>query len=207
MRPSVLPVIASLILGGVQAQQTGGTYTDPVTGFTFQRYANGNYTFGIAVPEDITTDFIGQFSVDAIQGWAGVSLGGTMIGSLLVVVFPNGDSIQSSLRQADDYVSPHIVNGTDAAIQPIPSGTYVNGTAYTFTFLCSKCILTDGRTFTPNETTPILGWTQSPTALQDTSHNDAVLNFHINYGSWGVDLAAAKSPDYDSWAALALSSS
>lgn len=38
---------------------------------------NGNYTFGLVFPEVVTTDFIGQFSVSATQGWAGCSLGGT----------------------------------------------------------------------------------------------------------------------------------
>jgi hypothetical protein len=76
--PGIYSKLAVLALASVaRAQQTGGTYTDPVTGFTFQRYVNGNYTFGLAFPEDVATDFIGQFSVAGTVGWAGASLGGT----------------------------------------------------------------------------------------------------------------------------------
>lgn len=126
-----------------------------------------------------------------------------VLNSLLIVAYPNGDSILSSIRQADEYSNPHLANGTDATLKPIPQGTFVNSTGWTFTFLCSNCILTDGRTFLSNATNPYLGWTQSTTALQNPSDPDAVLNFHDNFGSWGVDLAAAKSPDFASWASMA----
>ncbi|KAK6085977.1 GMC oxidoreductase [Seiridium cupressi] len=191
--------------GVVSSQQTGGTYTDPVTGFTFQRYVNGNYTFGLAFPEEVTTDFIGQFSVTGTVGWAGASLGGTMQNSLLVVAYPNGDSITTSLRQADEYANPHLINGTDAAVHPIESGTYVNETTFTITFLCKDCILTDGRTFYSNATQPILGWAHSTDAIADPSSTNSTLNFHNNYGNWYFSTEDAKSPDFEGWASQASS--
>jgi cellobiose dehydrogenase (acceptor) len=221
---TIASVFALASVNGLRAQQTGVTYTDPVTGFTFQRYVNGNYTFGIAAPENITTDFIGQFSVASKTGWAGASIGGTskwprwsleavtltdspmqylVIGSLLVVAYPNGDNITHSIRQADDYVSPHLINGTDASIGTISAGTYVNDTAFTITFLCKDCILTDGRTFTLNETMPILGWAMSTDPIADPSSPESTLVFHQYYGSWGVEMDAAKSPDFDTWASMA----
>ncbi|KAH6657054.1 hypothetical protein BKA67DRAFT_178568 [Truncatella angustata] len=197
--------VVLLILAGVaKCQQTGASYTDPVTGFTFWRYINGDYTFGITFPEDVTTDFIGQFSVTATAGWAGASLGGTMQNSLLLVTYPNGDSITTSLRQADEYANPHLINGTDAAIHSIASGTYVNETTYTITFLCTDCILTDGRTFYSNATQPVLGWAQSTDAIADPSSTNSTLNFHEKgYGNWYFNVEDAKSPDFDSWASQA----
>ncbi|KAK6194038.1 hypothetical protein LQW54_011840 [Pestalotiopsis sp. IQ-011] len=191
------------LAGGARGQQTGASYVDPITGFTFWRYVNGNYTFGLVFPEDVTTDFIGQFSVSATEGWAGCSLGGTMLNSLLVVAYPNGDSITTSLRQADAYANPHLVNGTDAAVHPIASGTFVNETAFTITFLCKDCILTDGRTFYANATQPILGWTQSVNPIADPSSDNSTLNFHDNYGNWYFSMADAQSASFDEWAAQA----
>jgi cellobiose dehydrogenase (acceptor) len=126
-----------------------------------------------------------------------------VLNSLLIVAYPNGDTVMSSIRQADDYSNPHLANGTDATLNPIAQGTFVNSTGWTFTFLCSNCITTDGRTFFSNATNPYLGWTQSTTALQNPSDPDAVLNFHDYFGSWGVNLTAAQSPDFASWASMA----
>ncbi|KAH8646140.1 hypothetical protein BX600DRAFT_518992 [Xylariales sp. PMI_506] len=203
--------VVLIALRCVQAQQTGGTYTDPITGFTFQRYVNGGYSFGIAVSDPITNDFIGQFSItNGTEGWAGASIGGTMLNSLLVVSYTDGTTIYSSLRQADQYSNPHLINGTTASLNPIPQGTFVTDDegetpgSFTYTFLCEGCILTDGRTFATNTTTsPILGWTHSTTALQDPSDDVATLNFHDNYGSWVLNLTGAGSPDFATWASTA----
>jgi cellobiose dehydrogenase (acceptor) len=123
--------------------------------------------------------------------------------SLLVVAYPNGDSITTSLRQADAYANPHLVNGTDASVHPISSGTFVNETAFTLTFLCKDCILTDGRTFYSNATQPVLGWTQSSNAIADPSSDNSTLNFHDQYGNWYFTMDDAKSADFDAWAAQA----
>jgi hypothetical protein len=53
---------AVLALGyaiGVSGQSTTA-YTDPLSGITFQRYEYEGYSFGIALPENPTTDLIGQ---------------------------------------------------------------------------------------------------------------------------------------------------
>lgn len=51
-----LPAVAI----GAYAQSVA--YSDPATGITFQQHVDPatGYTFGLAVPEDPTTDFIGQ---------------------------------------------------------------------------------------------------------------------------------------------------
>jgi hypothetical protein len=67
---------AVLALGyaiGVSGQSTTA-YTDPSTGITFQRYETEGYSFGIALPENPTTDLIGQvvcspLQVQAISKW------------------------------------------------------------------------------------------------------------------------------------------
>lgn len=60
---------------------TSSAYTDPNTGIDFQRYVENTqttgYSWGIALPQTPTTDFIGQLVVplNSSQGWGGVSLG------------------------------------------------------------------------------------------------------------------------------------
>lgn len=83
MRPFLLR--SAVLLGatiGISAQSyTSSPYTDPNTGIDFQRYVENSqsagYSWGIALPETPTTDFIGQLVVplNSSQGWGGVSLG------------------------------------------------------------------------------------------------------------------------------------
>lgn len=55
------------------------------------------------------------------------------------------------------YGSPAVATGTFTQT-PIANGTYVNSTHWTYTFLCSKCILTDGTTFKAADATPNFGY-------------------------------------------------
>ncbi|CAJ2512839.1 Uu.00g009580.m01.CDS01 [Anthostomella pinea] len=162
------------------------------------------FTFGLAVPKDITTDFIGQISASVTEGWVGVSLTGSMAGALLIAAYPNDDSVVSGLREASAYANPAVFDG-DATLTPIADGTYVNGTAFTYTFLCSNCILSDGRSFTASDAAPILGWAMSNTPIADPSSTSSVLNYHNKFGLYSLDLEAAKSADFATWAAMASS--
>ena len=61
-RPSLLGAAALVSLAAAAAQDTTVAFTDPNTGIDFQAFSDSNlgYQFGIALPETITTDFIGQ---------------------------------------------------------------------------------------------------------------------------------------------------
>ena len=59
------------LAAGVAAQTVTAPYTDPLTGIDFQAYTDPEtgYIFGIALPETVTTDFIGQIvRVDSLGG-------------------------------------------------------------------------------------------------------------------------------------------
>jgi cellobiose dehydrogenase (acceptor) len=131
---SSLALAASL--AGTQAQLTT-SYTDEATGITFQQKNVANYSFGIALPENPTTDFIGQLSANTLTGWAAVSFAGSMLNTMLLVAWPNNGEIVSSLRTVDNYLLPKVIE-SGPRVQKIASS--VNETGFTYTFLCKNCI-------------------------------------------------------------------
>ena len=91
----------SAALWALQATaQTAATYTDATSGIKFNgiQHTSGFRT-GIVLPENPTTDFIGQI-VAPKGGWGSLSLGGSMREKLLVVAWPNGEEIVTSFRKA-----------------------------------------------------------------------------------------------------------
>lgn len=187
-------------LAGVQAQSTS-SYLDAATGITFQQYVStAGLSFGIALPEG-GTDLIGQLSATT-TGWAAVTLSGSMRNSLLVVSWPNGDEVVSSLRTTTGYSNPGVFSG-NATLKPIASGTSVNDTGYTYTFLCESCVI-DGMTFDVTTESGILGWALGTNAPDTPSSASSALQYHDGgFGIYGFDLAGAKSANFSSWAALA----
>lgn len=182
------------------------TYVDPDTNISFQRWTDSStsYSFGIALPSSPSTDFIGQISAPITEGYAAVALRTSMAGSLLIVAWPDGDSVVSSLREATGYSNPDVLDDSTVTLKVIEEGTSVNSTAFTYTFLCEGCIKTDDTTFAANDTTAALGWALSTTALDDTSDSSGALNYHsAGFGGFGVTLTDAQSADYATWAAMA----
>lgn len=190
--------------------QQSHSYTDSNTGITFQTYwdaAGSGFSFGVALPEDdSTTDFIGQIVTPVTEGWGGVSLGGSMSGHLLVVAWPNGEEIVGSLREAASYATPPVYAG-DATLSPISAGTFVNSTAFSYTFLCSGCITGDSKSFLANATSSIIGWAYSDSAVTTPSDATSVLTYHsAGFGLYGASISASQSADYATWAAMASAS-
>jgi cellobiose dehydrogenase (acceptor) len=88
---------------------------------------------------------------------------------------------------------------------PIPRGTYVNDTAFSYTFLCSNCIGEDALVLS-NETS--LGWAFSDKAVTMPASASSALTYHTaGLGTFSVNIADAKSKQYGSWAKLAISGS
>jgi len=81
---SFLALITILLLAHriVNAQVTSA-FTDPVTGISFQRFfgAKTSFAFGIALPVNPTTDFIGQITCPIANGngWGGITLADDMV--------------------------------------------------------------------------------------------------------------------------------
>ncbi|KAK7408956.1 hypothetical protein QQX98_008900 [Neonectria punicea] len=201
----------SLALGSALAlpsliQAASVAYVDPETSITFQKFTDtaSSFRFGIALPSDPATDFIGQISAPITDGYAALSLTTSMAKSLLIVAWPNGESVVSSLREATGYANPDVLDDDTVSLKTIASGTSVNDTAFTYTFLCEGCIKGDSTTFAATDDAPAIGWALSTTALDDPSAADGALNYHsAGFGGFAIDLASAKSADYATWAALA----
>ncbi|KAF2243972.1 iron reductase domain protein [Trematosphaeria pertusa] len=200
--------ISTLFLGGLAslaAAQTPAPYTDAKSGITFNYFAHSSgYFFGIALPENSTgsTDFIATLGGKG-TGWSGVSLGGVMLNKLLILSWPNGQSIVSSFRKTANYGSPAVATGTFTQT-PIANGTYVNGTHWTYTFLCSKCILSDKTTFASTETAPSLGYALNAAAPAQKTTPSASVTKHTAQGQVVFDLTKAKSKDFDTWKSWAV---
>ncbi|KAH8711898.1 hypothetical protein GQ44DRAFT_830240 [Phaeosphaeriaceae sp. PMI808] len=194
-------VIAYALFALRAVAQSASPYTDAKTGITFNRYKDASgYIFGIALPEKSGKDFIAQVQAPISRGWAGFSMGQSMVGNLLVVAWPNDGKVVSS-----GYASPAVTTG-DFTMSSIPGGTYVNSTAFSYTFLCSNCISTDATTgLVMSSDLNIMGWAFSKGALTDPASVSATLPYHgAGFGAFGMPMDSAKSAKFDSWAALAV---
>lgn len=199
-------VLSSALFALQVTAQSAAPYTDPKTGIKFNGYtADTGFTFGIALPETAGKDFIAQIQSPITAGWAGFSMGQSMVGNLLAVAWPNDGKVVSSFRVATGYTSPSVATG-DFAMSPIPDGTFVNDTAFSYTFLCSNCISEDPLTgFVVAPELNIVGWAQSDDALTDPTSASGALTYHsAGFGAFGMPLADAKSADFAKWAALAV---
>ncbi|KAK2051723.1 GMC oxidoreductase [Colletotrichum caudatum] len=174
------------LVGTAAAQLRASAYTDPQTGIDFQRYKPESYpfSFGIAVPETIGTDFIGQMVVPISEtgNWGSVSLDGGMLNSLLFVAWADGKDIRTSFRIASAYANPSVYDESAVSAVPIANGT--------FTSLASD--------------SPILGWAYSNESPSPASDPGAALNYHsAGFGQFGLDITAAKSAKFGTWSKYA----
>jgi cellobiose dehydrogenase (acceptor) len=90
-------------------------------------------------------------------------------------------------------------------MSPIPDGTFVNETAFSYTFLCSKCITSDPATgLVISSDLNIMGWAFSEDPVTDPASASSALSYHsAGFGAFGMPLDGAKSAKFDTWAALA----
>ncbi|KAH6881289.1 hypothetical protein BKA58DRAFT_327121 [Alternaria rosae] len=193
------------VLATLTAAQTPAPYTDAKSGITFNtlQHSSGMF-FGLALPANATgnTDFIATIGGKG-TGWSGVSLGGGMLNKLLIVAWPNARAVVGSFRKTAQYASPAV--GTGAFTQTaIANGTYVNSTHWTYTFLCSKCIQTDGTTFKPTDTVPSLGFALNPTAPAQKTNPASSVSKHTAQGQAVFDLSRAKSAKFEVWKGYAV---
>ncbi|KAG2415949.1 hypothetical protein HFD88_007141 [Aspergillus terreus] len=210
MRSFLTSLVAlSSALGASAATYNSSAYSDSTTGIDFQRWCDETtgFCFGVALPESVDSDFVGQLVVPLSEskGWGGVSLGGSMTQTLLLAAWPNGDSVVSTLRKTSTYANPDVFSG-DASLTAIPDGTSVNSTHLTYTFLCSGCIVGSPTTFSASDETYFLGWALSKTNPTTPSSPSSVLPYHAaGFGSFKMLFSDAKSSKYSTWAAMAKS--
>lgn len=186
--------------------QSSVNWTDTNSGIEFSYYETEGVAFGVALPETSNGDFIGYLASDSIDGYAAWSMTGEMANALLICAWVDGDSIVASLREATGYSNPPEISNSSMGIYEISSGTSVNSTGWSFTFLCKGCVTDTSISISGSDTEGVFGYAQSTTALTDTSSSDATLNFHSSaYGEYAHSLSDGKSSQYATWAALASS--
>ncbi|KAL4731637.1 hypothetical protein ACLX1H_000614 [Fusarium chlamydosporum] len=181
-------------------------YKDADTGITFQQFTDksSKFTFGIAMPKNPSTDFIGQIIAPISEGYASVGMGSTMTKKLLVVAWPNDGKVLTSVRQASGYTNPDVLDDETIKIKPIEKGVKVGADSFTYTFLCEGCIKTDGTTFKASDANAVMGFAISTTPLDDPTDATAALNYHgAGFGGFALDTTAAQSADFETWAAMA----
>ncbi|KAK5656376.1 hypothetical protein OQA88_4757 [Cercophora sp. LCS_1] len=198
-----------LALSTPAAAQTSA-FTDQATGIQFQRFfgARTNFGFGVALPTNPSNSFIGQlsFPLNNGNGYGGFSLTGDMEGPLLMACWSDGaGNVVASLRQAfNEDDNPPEVTG-NFAVRPIATGTSVNNTFLTFTFLCEGCLddsLGLGASRTAGQAE--MGWALASSPVRNAASSNGILGFHNSgFGDFRANLAAARNAEFDTWAALA----
>ncbi|CAO2655564.1 Nn.00g043670.m01.CDS01 [Neocucurbitaria sp. VM-36] len=191
-------------LASLTVAQSPAPYTDAKSGITFSTFQHSSGLFvGLALPANNTasTDFIATLGGKG-TGWSGVSLGGGMLNKLLILAWPNSQAVVSSFRKTANYGSPAVATGTFTQT-PIANGTYVNSTHWTYTFLCQKCIQTDGTTFKMTDTTANIGYAVNANAPSQKSNAASSVSKHTAQGQVEFDLSQAKSDKFDTWKAYA----
>ncbi|KAM3086070.1 hypothetical protein ACMFMG_000206 [Clarireedia jacksonii] len=201
---------ASLLALGFAARalaQTASSYIDSNTGITFMGFEDtSGFKYGMVLPETVEGDFIGQIVIPSTggSGYGGVSLTGQMTGSMLIVAWPSGTDVISSLRETSGYTSPGAYANTTSTLLPIANGTFVNSTHMSYTFLCQSCL---GNTYSlsAGAKTIVLGWALgNGTVTNPTSASDATFTYHgAGYGDVGIQVANVTNANYATWAAMA----
>lgn len=205
-------LLGSIALAGLArtvAAVSGTTaYTDSNTGIEFQQYADSDtgFSFGIALPENPSTDFIGQLVIPLTDGagWGGIALGPGMTGRLLLVAWPNGDDVVSSFRYTSAYSNPDVYTNTTLSALPIANGTFVNSTHLSFTFVCETCAIGGETTFDLTGGSGALGYAISSSNPTTPSDSSSALVYHdLGSNIYVANFTAAESASYDTWASWA----
>jgi len=102
----LLNTIFPLLLASITTTAQTTPYTDPKTAITYQAFTDpSGYTFGLSLPQAPSTDFIGLL-IGKATGWAGVSLGESMVNKLLIAAWADGNTVTSSFRRTGYLPSP-----------------------------------------------------------------------------------------------------
>ncbi|KAG8697384.1 hypothetical protein FRC08_006563 [Ceratobasidium sp. 394] len=190
-------LLSLLPLAGTVFSQQSVPWTDPTTGIPFQSFVDPVHgiRLSIAFPSAASpTEFVGEIVAPISAKWVGWSLGGGMNNNLLLVAWPNGNSIVSSTRYTTGYTQPTVITGY--TLTTIAAGTSVGSTEWRWLFRCQGCTSWTGGSMTTNGV-QVFGWAYSTVAV--TTPSNAASNFqeHDDFGMWGHDTASAHYSNYD----------
>ncbi|KAF1962546.1 cellobiose dehydrogenase-like protein [Byssothecium circinans] len=188
-------------------------FTHAGTGIEFLRQVvdssqtAGGYQWGYALPQTGAgnNEYIGYILgslTEPGKGWSGVSHGGSMPDSLLLVAYPSGTAVETRFVWAGGFVAPENYVG-NATVSQISHS--VNTTHFELVYRCEWCWAWD-QNGAANSQIPghdgsevqVIGWAQH----KDVPGTTWV--FHNNGQSqFGIPVAGARNAKYAEWAAKA----
>ncbi|CAE6505183.1 unnamed protein product [Rhizoctonia solani] len=195
-------ILSFIPLAGAALAQQSGAWTDPTTNIPFQSYVEPGtgIRLSTAFPAATApTEFVGEIVAPITSKWVGWSLGGGMNSNLLLVAWPNGNSIVSSTRMSTGYTMPTVVSGF--TLTTIAAGTTVNATHWKWLFRCQGCTSWTTAAGTTGAMTTngvqVFGWAQSTVAADTPSNPASTFPEHKTFGNWGHNTASAHYSNYD----------
>ncbi|KAF5390938.1 hypothetical protein D9757_003923 [Collybiopsis confluens] len=180
--------VGILTLAGRALSQAAAQYIDPDNGITFYGITDPvhHVTFGYVFPpvSPASTEFIGEIVAPIDTEWAG----------LLLMAWPNGNTVMGTNRYATDYVQPLPYAGP--IITNLPS-TKVNSTHWKWVYR-----LWNGGSLNTN-TFGAPAWVFSSIPVDNPSDISTDFQEHTDFGFYGMDFTAAhaSAQDYNNWAA------
>jgi cellobiose dehydrogenase (acceptor) len=124
-----------------------------------------------------------------------------MVGKLLLVAWPAGETAQGSVRLATMKASPGEYAG--ASMVPIPKGTYSKADSWQYTFLCKGC-MNGTVSFDTAAQSASFAWAASTSKVAQPTNKATALTYHMaGSGQYTAAISAARSDKFDSWAAMA----
>ncbi|KAH7110337.1 hypothetical protein B0J11DRAFT_599461 [Dendryphion nanum] len=185
-------------------------FTHPATGFEFWRQSiteaetDGGIEWGYAlppVPTGTNDEYIGYLRGSlqpGRKGWSGISHGGGMANSLLLLAYPSDEQIKTMFVFGNGFGTPNPYTGNASVTQ---IAYKVTDTSFELVYRCRWCWVWDQEGWSTGEQRPtneiqVIGWAQhkaSPTPLK----------FHNNgQGLFGIENQKARNEKYFEWIRL-----
>ncbi|KAK5655591.1 hypothetical protein OQA88_5522 [Cercophora sp. LCS_1] len=203
--------LAALFLREAVADKEG-VFQDRDTGLTFyQTYQpykldNGRgMWFRIAIPSPQPSgafDIVTQLIVPNEVGWAGVSWGGGMAESPLLVVFRNANNqgVLASSRWSNGHTAPNAYSSATYTVYK--AGTKINGTHWQVTMKCTGCTSWSRRDGSKPSIKPAgghrLGWAYSTKKPTSPNSATAAISVHDNAMYFELDFSKGGNANFAS---------
>ncbi|KAI1181686.1 iron reductase domain protein [Nemania serpens] len=204
----IVAAVAALIGATFSAPATpSAMYCDPGSEVCYSSSTVGiaGISYRLAIPNVTASpfDMLLQIVAPKTAQWAGIAFGGRMINNTIAIGWANGNTSVASSRWASAHEIPEPY---DLAEYTVLKGSEANDTHWTLTALCKGCSswVHDGGSKTaldPTSPSINLAWAASPYPVGDPADNFTMLSIHSEHGTFSLDLAAARSDNFDSYVA------
>ncbi|KAI1376862.1 putative iron reductase domain protein [Hypoxylon crocopeplum] len=184
---------------------TNAQFCEEDTGVCYSEVTVGvaPITWRIAIPsvEQGPFDVLLQVVAPKTVGWAGLAWGGGMLYNPITLGWANGNNTVGAARFATAHIQPEIY---DPAAHTVLKGSTANETHWTLTTLCQGCstwIHNGGakETLDPGATAASFAYAASAVPPIDPTDPLTPIGIHSEHGIFTLDLASAKSEQFDSW--------